>query len=863
MLIEKKPFLTIINFSSGGHFDEIIEVLIDCLSEYFLIELKTEVQNNSINLILGLNVLLKSTPWPNLPNNTCILNLEQLNHNWMWDSTNYIDYLLNYKTIDYSPNNISFFRVRKKEDVFFLPIRWHQKFDLNIRNAEKDIDVLLIGARSARRSVMLNKIRSEGLIVVHSSELWGDARADFLSRAKIVVNVRINDSGLQETTRLVSLISSRVPVITELSYDKEEDDYFSKFIEVVAAENLVKRVCSIVREGLWKNYYSEDQLLNFYACPFNLKAKALAEFILLADKKKSKTLKGGDLLTVRNVLSNNKKESGLAILPVIDYALHRHDRIHDIDDYFTNIDNLNNTPLIVIVELLENCWMPEKLKSMLEKLLVDKILKSDLNTLSVYGQKLLAQFLLRFGELYLYLQVVENSEFPLQIVKETFKATTSGFLIINEACKKFEKSSKLNPWYKLHISAEILWTVNNNSRAIELYMNESARIPLPPVRDHYSVVAERCRCFGQYHLSLTYIHLCDEMPSIDLIENCYLDANMVKPVLISRSTQDIVSAIERNSCYFEREVTSNDEGEISVGVIDKNNTLPILSSGLKIFDQRFTKVITKVSRKNCLAIIACYNEVDLIEAVIKNFYQQDVEVYVIDNWSNDGTWEILNLLKQENPHLIIERFPEEGPSSSYDWKGLLARKEEVACGYPGYWILHTDADEIRRTPWDGVSLSEGFSIVEAYGCNAIDFIVLNFRPIDEGFSVGMNPEQYFNYFELGNSSDLKYQIKCWKQGAKRVDLASRGGHFVGFEGRVVFPIKFICKHYPLRSKRHAIQKIVTDRRNRFSEDERAKGWHSHYDNIDPGQSVWNWKELIKYSSLDLLNIGSEMISGTS
>ena len=192
---------------------------------------------------------------------------------------------------------------------------------------------------------------------------------------------------------------------------------------------------------------------------------------------------------------------------------------------------------------------------------------------------------------------------------------------------------------------------------------------------------------------------------------------------------------------------------------------------------------------------------------------------------------------------------------------MLSHKEKVALEYPDFWILHTDADEIRRSPWEGVSLPEALSVVDSYGCNAVDFTILNFRPVDEGFCAGMNPENYFKYFELGNTSDLKYQIKCWKQGKERVDLQSRGGHYVILKEQNIFPIKFICKHYPLRSRKHAIKKIVTDRRNRFSPQERALGWHSHYDGIEPNSCIWNWKDLHEYIDIRSSNIGRFMIHG--
>ena len=57
-----------------------------------------------------------------------------------------------------------------------------------------------------------------------------------------------------------------------------------------------------------------------------------------------------------------------------------------------------------------------------------------------------------------------------------------------------------------------------------------------------------------------------------------------------------------------------------------------------------------------------------------------------------------------------------------------------------------------------------------------------------------------------------------------------------WEGRKVFPYKFLLKHYPVRSQRHGDKKILRDRQPRWSPAERAEGWHSQYDHVGAGHS---------------------------
>jgi hypothetical protein len=48
----------------------------------------------------------------------------------------------------------------------------------------------------------------------------------------------------------------------------------------------------------------------------------------------------------------------------------------------------------------------------------------------------------------------------------------------------------------------------------------------------------------------------------------------------------------------------------------------------------------------------------------------------------------------------------------------------------------------------------------------------------------------------------------------------------------VCPIPFILRHYPVRSQEHGARKVLRERKDRFSESERALGWHVQYEKVD-------------------------------
>jgi hypothetical protein len=234
-----------------------------------------------------------------------------------------------------------------------------------------------------------------------------------------------------------------------------------------------------------------------------------------------------------------------------------------------------------------------------------------------------------------------------------------------------------------------------------------------------------------------------------------------------------------------------------------------------------------------LAVMAAFNERDIIVPVVRGLLDQGIEVHVLDNWSDDGTGELLRRCFP-SPLLTVERFPAR-PDGTFALERLLAREEEVAAASGADWAIHHDADEIRRAPWPSVDLRTALRTVQLRGFNAVDHTVVDFRPVDDGFAEGNDPATYFTWCEFGRRPAHFTQIKAWRNQG-RVRLTESAGHEAAFEGRRVFPYKFLLRHYPTRSQHQAERKIFAERLGRFSPIERARGWHGQYDVAVPGQS---------------------------
>lgn len=235
-----------------------------------------------------------------------------------------------------------------------------------------------------------------------------------------------------------------------------------------------------------------------------------------------------------------------------------------------------------------------------------------------------------------------------------------------------------------------------------------------------------------------------------------------------------------------------------------------------------------------IALISAHNEGDVIHHVISDLVQQEIEVYLIDHCSTDDTIEQAS--KWLGKGLVrIEHFPDDSAypdrnREQYVWTDILKRKEELAAMLGADWYIHHDADEFRESPFPGGSLRSGIVLADFLGFNAIDFALLNFRPTDNSFAPGGDVRESLRWFEWGEEFN-SLQIKAWKNTGGPIDLTTHAGHSVLFQGRLIFPFKFILRHYPIRSQQHGQEKVLKQRKPRFLKEELNKGWHLHYDAV--------------------------------
>jgi hypothetical protein len=233
-----------------------------------------------------------------------------------------------------------------------------------------------------------------------------------------------------------------------------------------------------------------------------------------------------------------------------------------------------------------------------------------------------------------------------------------------------------------------------------------------------------------------------------------------------------------------------------------------------------------------VAFMAAYNEADIIVQSIRKWTDQGVSVHVLENWSTDGTYDLVKKLEQQLP-VTVERFPQSGPSPYFDWGAMLGRIEALSGEIEADWFVRRGADEVLTSPWPGLSYKDGLYLVDQAGFNCVDHTIVEFHPVDNGFAAGLDHETYFLHFDFKHLSH-PFQRKAWKNCGQKVSTIPSAGHDVIFAGRRVYPFKFLLKHYSVRSQQHGEQKVFRERKARWNPAERARGWHIHYDAMKEG-----------------------------
>jgi glycosyltransferase involved in cell wall biosynthesis len=224
-----------------------------------------------------------------------------------------------------------------------------------------------------------------------------------------------------------------------------------------------------------------------------------------------------------------------------------------------------------------------------------------------------------------------------------------------------------------------------------------------------------------------------------------------------------------------------------------------------------------------VATIPVYNEADILGQVLDHLHEQGISFVVLDGGSTDGSVEIAQSFEGKGllEHRILRR---DVLRSREDLDYLI----KMAARHSPDWILKNDADEFLEPREGGQTLLDAITAEERHEFNIIQFDNFRFCLTEKDWnSKEPDVRKRLRFYEWVDD----YAYKAWKyyQGATYRDS---GGHYPVFPRSVkpsVSPRKLVMRHYPFRSPEQALRKVFKERLPRYAREERAIGWHVHYD----------------------------------
>lgn len=248
------------------------------------------------------------------------------------------------------------------------------------------------------------------------------------------------------------------------------------------------------------------------------------------------------------------------------------------------------------------------------------------------------------------------------------------------------------------------------------------------------------------------------------------------------------------------------------------------------------------------AFVPCFNEIDVISRTVSRLLSQVDAVTVIDNWSNDGTWEMINDVFGDNSRIRLQRFPE-SPSDIYEWERILRHIDSLAAESDADWILRVDSDESVDSFSPNLSLRSSFQLANKLGFDAFDFTLADFRPTTKSATL-----ESLTKFEFSRRSGATALQRAWKNRHALTGMAETGGHALQ-DGRRLFPLNMTLRHYPIRNFEQGRKKIFEDRKPRFGYERGQRGWHTQYDTFGLDDDFcwpeadlidWNWRSPLEF-----------------
>lgn len=179
------------------------------------------------NIVFGAQVMPIAT-LKRLPEGTIIYNFEQMREitsAQIRAEVRYYAQAPHFEIWDYTAANVPSWRTLGRPQVKIVPVGYAPILTRIPKAPRQDIDVLIYGMSGERRLQTFHALSQRGLATVFVSGLYGAARDELISRAKVVLNINLYpQTRIFEIVRVSYLLANRKAVVADLDANTSIDD---------------------------------------------------------------------------------------------------------------------------------------------------------------------------------------------------------------------------------------------------------------------------------------------------------------------------------------------------------------------------------------------------------------------------------------------------------------------------------------------------------------------------------------------------------------------------------------------------------------------------------------------------------------
>lgn len=195
---------------------------------------------SAINIIFGAHMLPPDF-MERLPRNTIVYNFEQMRGLQPQEMRPEMAFLARrFRIWEYSTANMDAWKTLDAVSVHHVPVGYAPILSRIPRAVEQDIDVLIYGVPGPERMEVFHDVAMAGYTTLFVCGLYGAARDELISRAKLVLNVNLHTHAqIFEVVRVSYLFANRKAVLATMHPQTVVDEDIRTAVKFTSPENLV------------------------------------------------------------------------------------------------------------------------------------------------------------------------------------------------------------------------------------------------------------------------------------------------------------------------------------------------------------------------------------------------------------------------------------------------------------------------------------------------------------------------------------------------------------------------------------------------------------------------------------------------